>query len=204
MTAHRSRREFLTGLGGVAMAGLAGCAGSGIPGTDRSVDRTLYVGAYHWGFVLLDETGTEREQVTIDVGSTVKFVGFSLGATEAVDALPAEVRDGLLGHEELEARNDDRIPAPSETYLHEALEDAERRYPNHSLVIVPAGSGRMGGGMMDGGMMGRRGLFLSHDASEPTVDTMTAGRRGSYTIDCGNFCGYGHRYMNKPAAITVR
>lgn len=202
MAANRFRREFLAGVGGLALTGLAGC--TGVAQRIQRVDRTLYVGAYHWGFILLDEHGVEQERVSLERGTNVKFVGFSLEAHEAVESLPSAVREELPSHEQLEARNRDRIPAPSEEYLHEALEAAEAQYPTHSFVVVPAGGGHMNGGMMDGGMMGRRGLELSQEATEPVETVLTAGQRGRYSIDCGAYCGYGHRYMEKPGVIVVQ
>lgn len=199
-----SRRAFLGGVGAVALTGLAGCSTAGIPGRNSGPDRTLYVGAYHWGFILLDETGTERDRVELEAGSNVQIVAFGAGADAAVSKLPEEVRNAVPGHEELETRNEDLIPAPSAEYLHDALEEAEELYPDHSLAIVPAEMDRMHGGMMDGGMMGDSGMPLPHDASEPTVATMTADQRGYFTLNCGLYCGYGHQYMDKEGAIVVR
>lgn len=215
----------MLGLGGVTLAGLAGCTTSALEGGD-SADRTLYVGAYHWGFILLDEDGVERDQVTLDVGSTVEIVGFGLEAEAAISSLPTAVQESLPDHETMEARNLDRIPAPNEAYLHDALEEAEEHYPDHSLVIVPAGYGGNDGGMMDGGndggmmdggndggmmnggngggMMGTRGMVLTQDASNPSVTRLVADRRGTFSLDCGAYCGYGHRYMNSPGVIAVQ
>lgn len=197
-----TRREFLAGAGAVTVTGLAGCT-SALPGSGSGPDRTLYVGAYHWGFIVLDETGTEQEQITIDRGSTVEIVGFGVEAHEAVESLPSEIQEALPSHEQLESRNAERIPAPSEEYLHAALEDAEANYPGHSIAIVPAGAENQGG-MMDGGMMGSRGLYLSQEATEPVVQTLSADRTGVFSIDCGSYCGYGHQYMNAPGIIAVQ
>lgn len=204
MAAPGTRREFLTGLGVVAFAGLAGCTANPPQLGGRSVDRTLYIGAYHWGFLLLDEDGVEHDQLTLEAGSTIRIVGFGVEATEAITSLPDAIQENLPGHEQLEAgRNEEQIPAPNEEYLHEALEDAEEQYPDHSLAIVPAGRGHMGTGM-HGGMMGNRGMVLPHDATEPSVTTLTADRRGDFTLTCGAYCGYGHQYMNNYGAIAVR
>lgn len=203
MVQRSSRRNFLAGVGGATLAGLAGCTAASLPIGAREPDRTLYVGAYHWGFILLDEDGTERERVEIEAGSTVQFVAFGAGAEEAIATLPDAVQAAFPGHEALEARNEETIPAPNEEYLHDALEDAEERYPDHSLAIVPAEMDQMHDGMM-GGMMGNRGMALPHDGSEPTVRTLTADQRGYFTLNCAAYCGYGHRYMDKEGAIVVR
>ena len=199
-----TRREFLGGIGTATLTGLAGCASVGIPGRDDGPDRTLYIGAYHWGFIILDEMGTERDRVELAAGSTVQIVAFGAGADEAVATLPDAVQEAFPGHEALEARNQERIPAPTEEYLHEALEAAEERYPDHSLAIIPAAMDQMQGGMMGGGMMGNNGLVLPHDAAEPTVTRLTADQRGYFTLNCGVYCGYGHQYMDKNGAIVVR
>lgn len=199
-----TRREFLTGAGAVTLTGLAGCTSATVPGLDSGPDRTLYIGAYHWGFILLDESGTEQDQVELDVGSSVQFVAFGAGADEAIATLPDEVREAVPGHEALEARNEERIPAPTAKDRHEALEVAEERYPDHSLAIVPAEMAQMHDGMMEGGMMGNRGMSLPHDATEPTGTTLTADQRGYFTLSCGTYCGYGHQYMDKDGAIVVQ
>lgn len=199
-----TRRQFLAGVGAVTLTGLAGCTSVALPGSGSGPDRTLYVGAYHWGFILLDETGTEQEQVELEAGSSVKIIAFGAGADEAIATLPDAVREAFPGHEAVEARNEERIPAPSDEDLHDALEAAEERYPDHSLAIIPAEMDQMHGGMMGGGMMGNRGMSLPHDATEPTVTTLTADQRGYFTFNCGVNCGYGHQYMDKDRVIVVR
>ncbi|MDS0296840.1 MULTISPECIES: hypothetical protein [Haloferacaceae] len=51
MSSTVQRREFLTALG-AGTAGLSGCVGN-LPGSGDGVDRTIYVGGYHWGFVII-------------------------------------------------------------------------------------------------------------------------------------------------------
>lgn len=204
MTQMASRRGFLAGVGAVSLSGLAGCSARRVPGWNEGPDRTLYVGAYHWGFILLDETGTERERIELEAGSRIRIVAFGAGADEAVATLPEEIQTAFPGHETLAARNEAKIPAPSEEYLHDALEYAEERYPDHSLAIIPAGMNQMDGGMMGGGMMGNAGMPLPHDASEPTTTTLTADQRGYFTLICGVYCGYGHQYMYTQGGLVVR
>jgi|GEM_PF-4660168 len=59
-----TRRGLLAGLAGTT-ASLAGCT-TALPGWRRPADpdRTLYVGAFHWGFVVLDDDGTRHESLT--------------------------------------------------------------------------------------------------------------------------------------------
>lgn len=199
-----TRRRVLLGVGGAgAGLGLAGCLGAGLPGAAPPPDRTVYVGAYHWGFVLLDEAGTERESITVDPGTRIRMVAFNTEAHEAVEALPAAVRSAVPEHATLEERNEDRIPEPPAGDLHDALAAANERYPDHSVAVVPAGRNQMGGPMMDDGMMGG-GVPLPHDAPRPAAVDLVARARGDQTLTCLVYCGYGHPFMELPGAFVVR
>lgn len=202
------RRAFLLATGG-AVASLSGCASTGVPGRRRTnADTTLYVGSYHWGFVLLDASGTERERIVLEPGSVVDIVGFNTSAETALEALPADIRDAIPDHEALEERNEDRLPQPPNGDFHEALEVANDQYPNHSLAVMPSGW-NMGGGM-GGGMGGESGGMMLHpiplpaDATSPTTARLTATQRGDYTLSCLTYCGYGHPYMELTGALVVR
>ncbi|WP_254545651.1 hypothetical protein [Halomarina pelagica] len=195
-TVPSSRRAFLTTLGTV---GLAGCLG-GLPGGGAS-GVTLYVGAYHWGFVVLDESGEELDRSVVDWGTPLSLAAFNAGAERAVRALPRAVREALPDHEALEGRNEGRVPPPRDGTLHERLEAANERYPDHSLAVMPSGGNHMGG--MGGGMM-MHPVALPRDASSPTVVRLSASRRGDFTLSCRTYCGYGHPYMDLDGAIVVR
>ena len=207
---HPSRRRFLRGAGAALGAtALAGCLGTRLPGSAPEPDVTVYVGAYHWGFVLLDEGGDERERVVLDPGTALRLVAVNTEAHEAVAALPDAVRDAMPDHEALEARNEERIPEPPEGDLHDALAEANERYPDHSVAVMPAGSNEMpmGGGYGMGGMRGGMMLHpvpLPHDAPRPTVAGLAATERGNYSLSCLTYCGYGHAFMELPGAIVVR
>ncbi|WP_254538417.1 hypothetical protein [Halomarina litorea] len=135
--------------------------------------QSLYIGAYHWGFVLLDDSGTELQQVSVRTDTRLRLTAFSVEASEAVAALPEAVRGGLPNHETLEERNLSTIPVPSGVNLASLLEHAERNYPDHGVAIVPdewvggmgsgsgwghhgPGWGHHGGGQWDGYGPGRR------------------------------------------------
>jgi hypothetical protein len=195
----RRRREFLLAASG-AVAALSGCVSTGFPGSGGDADVTVYVGSYHWGFVLLDETGTERDEWTFDRDTVVDIVAFNTSAETALEALPSAVREGVPDHETLEARNENRIPAPTTGDFHDALEDANKRYPDHSLAVMPSGR-NMGGGM--GGMM-LHPIPLPADATTPTTARLRASERGDYTLSCLTDCGYGHPYMERDGALVVR
>jgi len=211
------RRRFLASLGaGAGAVGLAGCVGRGLPGSAPRPDLTVYVGAYHWGFVLLDEAGTERERIVLDPGTAVEVVAFNVGAEEAIAALPSSVGSAVPDHEALEERNEERVPEPVSGDLHDALEEANERYPDHSLAVMPSGynempmdgmgggmDGPMGGGSMGGGMV-LRPIPLPHDAPRPTMAGLVATERGNFTLSCLTYCGYGHAFMELPGALVVR
>lgn len=197
MASTSSRRRFLATLGGTGLAGLAGCVSGGLPWSE-SVDRTLYVGTYHWGFVLADDSGEERDQVVLDRNTRVRLVAFNTGAEQALEKLPDAVRNAIPDHHELEERNEGRMPVPRHGDFHEALEDANERYPDHSLAVMASGRNHMGGGMM------LHAIALPHDATEPTTATLAASRQGDYTFSCMTACGYGHVYMDRAGALVVR
>lgn len=195
----RRRREFLLAASG-AVTALSGCVSTGFPRSGGDADVTVYVGSYHWGFVLLDETGAERAEWTFDRDTIVDVVAFNTSAETALEALPSAVREGVPDHETLEERNENRMPAPATGDFHDALEDANERYPDHSLAVMPSGR-NMGGGMS--GMM-LHPIPLPADATTPTTARLRASERGDYTLSCLTDCGYGHPYMERDGALVVR
>jgi hypothetical protein len=72
----------------------------------------VYVGPYHWGFILLDDTGTEHDRIVFDRGDSVEIVAFNTSAETALEKLPSTVREAIPDHETLEERNEERIPPP--------------------------------------------------------------------------------------------
>jgi len=222
VTPRPSRRRFLAAVGASSGSfGLAGCLGGGLPGDGDGPDRIVYVGAYHWGFLLLDETGAEHERLVLDPGTTVGIVAFNTSAEGTIAQLPGSVREAVPDHESLEERNEERIPTPPDGELHEALDEANERYPDHSLAVVPSGYNHMGGmggpngggmwGPNGGGMWGPNGggmmlrpIPLPHDAPRPTTAGMVATTRGDYTLSCTTYCGWGHPYMDLDGAFVVR
>jgi len=195
MSPRVQRRELLTALG-AGIAGLSGCVGN-LSGSGDGVDRTIYVGGYHWGFVMLDTSGEGQERVNLQRGDVLRVVAFNTGENQAVQALPASIRDALPDHETLEGRNEERIPPPSSGNFHELLEKANEKYPDHSLAIMPSGQVHMGGGMM------MHPIALPRSATKPVVRQLSAARRGDYTLSCLTYCGYGHAYMEIDGGIVV-
>ncbi|WP_435344919.1 hypothetical protein [Haloarchaeobius sp. HRN-SO-5] len=193
-TAHR--RAFLAALG-AGTASLSGCVFGNLPGSDDDVDRTVYVGAYHWGFVVFDDSGAERTRVSLRRGDVLEVVAFNTSASRAVQSLPPAIRRALPDHEALEERNEERIPPPPNDDLHELLEDANERFPDHSLAIMPSGQFHMGGGMM------LHPVALPRSGTSPVVRRLRATRRGDYTLSCLTDCGYGHAYMDLDGGIVV-
>ena len=189
------RREFLTALG-AGIAGLAGCVGN-LPGSSGGVDRTIYVGAYHWGFIIVDDSGEEQDRIRLQRNDVLRVVSFNTLASQAVQSLPASIRDVLPDHEALEERNEERIPAPADGDFHELLEEANEQYPDHSLAIMPSGQVHMGGGMM------MHPVALPQNATRPIVRQLGATQRGDYTLSCLTYCGYGHPYMEIDGGIVI-
>jgi len=197
-----TRRGLLAGLAGTT-ASLAGCT-TALPGWRRPADpdRTLYVGAFHWGFVVLDDDGTRHESLTLPRETGVRVVAFNLEAESAIDALPTRVRSALPDHETLEAANDDAIPSPPDGTLDEKRAEANERYPDHSVTLA-ATTGY-------GGMMGRHGhmlfhpLSLAHDAPGPVETYFRTADADEYSLECLTYCGYGHPYMDLEDAVVVR
>ncbi|WP_286046706.1 hypothetical protein [Halalkalicoccus sp. NIPERK01] len=189
------RREFLTALG-AGIAGLSGCVGN-LPGSGDGVDRTIYVGAYHWGFVMFDDSGEEQERVSLQRNDVLRVVSFNTLSSQAMQSLPPSIREALPDHETLEERNEERIPPPADGDFHELLEEANEQYPDHSLAIMPSGQVHMGGGMM------MHSVALPQSATRPVVRQLGATRRGDYTLSCLTYCGYGHPYMEIDGGIVV-
>lgn len=197
-TANETRRSFLVSVGTFSLAGLAGCTSVRFPGTPNGAQRTVYIGSFHWGYVLLREDGQELEQLRLNRGTAVRLVAFNVNAAVATEHLPQPVRDALPEHEALEERNEGVIPQPSDGELHELLEVANERYPHHSLAVMPATHGP---GMMSG--MTLHPVGLPADARTPIEVTRTATAPGEFSLLCTVYCGYGHPYMNRPSAIVV-
>jgi len=202
-----TRRTLLATATG-AIAVLAGCLSGGLPGQPPrpTPDRSLFVGAFHWGYTMLAGDGTPRTSVTVSEGDVIRLVAFNMEAETATGRLPRTVRANLPDHERLEAANDADVPAPADGTLEEARTVANQRYPDHSVALVPSGGY---GGMMGRGGMGRGGmpfhpLFLGHDASTPVEVTFDAAVPDEYSLSCMTYCGYGHPYMDLDDALVVR
>lgn len=195
MTQTVRRRAVLAAIGG-GVASLAGCVGT-LPGSGDGADRTLYVGAYHWGFVLIDDSGAERDRAVLQRGAVLRLVAFNTAAGGAVQTLPDQVREAVPDHEAIEERNEDRIPPPPASDFHKALEDANEQFPDHSLAIVPSGQVGMHGGMM------MHPITLPRSASTPTIRQFGLTQRGDYTLSCLTYCGYGHPYMEIDGGLVV-
>ncbi|WP_158059279.1 cupredoxin domain-containing protein [Halorussus halophilus] len=195
MTSTVRRREFLSSLS-VGIVSLAGCLSGSFPGSVQP-DKTIYVGSYHWGFVLVDGNSEEQERVVLNRGDSLRIVAFNTLSSQSVGSLPESVRNAFPDHETLEERNEERIPHPSDGDFHELLEEANEQYPDHSLAIMPSGQFHMRGGMM------MHPVSLPHSATTPVVRQLRATRRGDYTLSCLTYCGYGHPYMEIDGGLVV-
>jgi len=154
---------------------------------------------------MLTGDGTRQTSVMVSEGDVVRFVAFNMEAETAISKLPEVVRSNLPDHEKLEEANDADIPTPPSGTLAQKRAEANSRYPDHSVALVPS-SGY--GGMMGGGGMGRGGmmfhpLFLAHDATTPVEVTFQVTVPDEYSLECMTYCGYGHPYMDLDDAVTV-
>ena len=178
MTDRFTRRTMLTAMGGTA-ASLAGCVSGTLPGrrTQPSPDRSLFVGAFHWGFVQLTGDGTRHDTVTLREGDVVRFVAFNMEAEDALAKLPTVVQKNLPDHEKLEAENDTDVPAPPSGTLAEKRAIANTRYPDHSVALVAAGG--------YGGMMGGSGGYGRNTDGRGGNGGMMGGSGGRGEYDRG-------------------
>ncbi|WP_440988385.1 hypothetical protein [Haloarchaeobius baliensis] len=121
---------------------------------DQQRTVRAFVGSYHWGYFVLDESGTERDRLTLSSGDELRLTLFNVEAEAAVDALPQAVRTNILSEADRARRNDQAIPVPRGTSLETLHDAAEAAYPDHGLVILrdeylgrrSAGPGRGPGG----------------------------------------------------------
>lgn len=95
-----------------------------------------FVGSYHWGFFILDEDGTELDQVTLSPGDELRLTLFNVEADAAVEALPQAVRKNIPSPSEQSQRNEQSIPVPQRTTLETLQDAAKAAYPDHGLVIT--------------------------------------------------------------------
>lgn len=141
-TPHRriTRRGSLALLGGALLAGSTGVGASTWANqaqqteTEQSTVRA-FVGSYHWGYFLLDESGTELDRLTLSAGDELRLTVFNVEADAAIGELPDTVRESIPSPEERARRNEQSIPVPRGVDLEEEHEAAEEAYPDHSLAI---------------------------------------------------------------------
>lgn len=132
-----TRRTALALLGSTMLVGSArgGVVAQTSPGQQARTVRG-YVGSYHWGYFLLDESGREIDQLSLSVGDELRLTAFNVEADEAIEDLPDAVRAGIPSSDERSRRNDQSIPAPQGVDLEELHEAAELSYPDHSLAVL--------------------------------------------------------------------
>jgi heme/copper-type cytochrome/quinol oxidase subunit 2 len=156
------------------------------------LEITAYVVAYHWGFAIFDEDGTELEQLRAAPGATVEIVAVNDHASHALGQLPEPVAAGIRAANWHERAHHDvemgRIPDP-ESDAGESL----------SAVLAAAHDGHSHmGPTPDHGLMvtgiGAR-AFLDAHAREPERLVFTVDEEGTYEFRCTEECGWGHDYQ---------
>ena len=159
-----TRREMLALTGATALAGCSGVNQLVPQSSDDSVGQSplsnvvsqqthsvrAFVGSYHWGYFVLDEDGSELDQLTLSPGEELRLTLFNVEADAAIAKLPQAVRNNIPSSEERARRNEQAIPVPQGTTLDSLHDAAEAAYPDHSLALVsdefmwsrPGGPGR--------------------------------------------------------------
>lgn len=157
-----------------------------VPTGDLKV--TAYVVAYHWGFALFDEDGTELEVLEAPVGAEVELVAVNDHAHGAIEQLPGPVGATIDAIDWRQRVRDDiaagRVPDPEEvegTSLEEALEvpHHDPELEHHGLMITRVGVE----------------AFLDAEADEPQRLVFTVDDEGTYQFRCTEECGALHDDM---------
>jgi hypothetical protein len=170
-------------------AGVEATEDAEAPTTDLAV--TVYVVAYHWGFALFDEDGSELDQLRVPVGASVELVAVNDHAGEAIAQLPGPVADAIRetdwhgrAHHDVEMG---RIPDP----------EAEGASLGEVLSAAHDGHDHMGP-VQDHGLMvtgvGAR-AFLDAHGREPERLVFTVDEEGTFEFRCTEECGFGHDYQ---------
>ena len=155
----------------------------------EDLEVTAYVVAYHWGFALFAEDGSELDQLRVPVGASVELVAVNDHASEAIAQLPGPVAEaieaadwhGRAHHDVAEGL----IPEPEEAEgvsLAAALDEAHdhhRGLDHHGLMVTGVGAR----------------AFLDSHAHEPEHLEFTVDEEGTFEFRCTEECGFGHDYQ---------
>lgn len=110
------------GMGTPARTAPGGVAASG---ELVAPDETFYVVAYHWGWGVFKEDGTELDGIRVKEGTTVEIFAVNEHAGEAIEKLPAPVADAIMAIDwekrTIEAVEKGLIPTPEDMTIEEAL-----------------------------------------------------------------------------------
>ena len=156
------------------------------------LEVTAYVVAYHWGFAIFDEDGSELDGLEVAEGASVELVAVNDHASEAIAQLPDPVGEAIASADWHERAHHDveegRIPDPAG----ETGEDL-----GAVLSAAHDGHDHMGP-VQDHGLMvtgvGER-VFLDSHGDEPKRLEFTADEEGTYEFRCTEECGFGHEYQ---------
>ena len=163
------------------------------PAPDRGdLEVTAYVVAYHWGFAVFDEDGSELDHLKVGNGASVELVAVNDHASEAIAQLPDPVSDAIASADWHERAHHDvemgRIPDPAGEIGEDVGEVLAAAHDGHDHM----------GPVQDHGLMvtgvGER-VFLDSHADEPARLAFIAEGEGIYEFRCTEECGYGHEYQ---------
>lgn len=155
--------------------------------TDVTV--TAYVVAYHWGFAIFDEDGSELEELAAPKGATVELIAVNDHAHDAIAQLPDPVAEGITEIDWHARAHDDfsegQLPDPEEqvgesvsAVLAAAHDGHDHHGPvdDHGLTVEGAGDA----------------VFLDAHGDEPKRLAFTVDSEGEHELICTQDCGYGH------------
>ncbi len=161
---------------------------------------TAYVVAYHWGWAVFDEDGTELEVLEVPVGSEVELVAVNDHASHAIEQLPTPVAETITSidwhdraHHDMEQGH---IPD---------LEEAEGVPLGEALSIAHDGHDHVGPAQDHALLVAGLGIeaFLDAHGDQPARMVFTVDEEGSYEFRCTEECGPGHDHQRREKLLVT-
>ncbi len=162
---------FLAVVGCVVNKSAALSDSSSTPEVLPPPDKTFYVVAYHYGWVVYDENGTELDAIRVKQGTTVEIYAVNYLAKDAIAKLPAAVKGAIV-----------KLSAPSQEVvkafepLYHGQDPRNHGFLIHLYHVVE---------------------ILYYDAAEPVRVVFMAKYPGDYQFVCSEYCGPGHQGMTR-------
>ncbi|MFQ5908256.1 MAG: hypothetical protein ACE5JE_05465 [Thermoplasmata archaeon] len=180
-TGQRWRRPWLW-IGVLIAVGLVTGTTAAFLLAPSAPQRTFTVMAYHWGFAIYDESGTEVPAIEVASGTQVTLEIFS-GAS-----LDHEAHHEMMERTVVAWADNPEYGAKTAIELMELMEDAEAAGLNDHVLTIP----QFGVSM-----------WTDHESPEPARVTFVADEAGTFDITCAGLCGWGHIYMHLEGGLVV-